>query len=296
MKIGLSIHRLHRFGYDPAAYATIARKAEEVGFDSLWMGDHLVFPATLPPTYPYSPDGRGPHEPSLPWLDPLVTLTYLAAATERLRLATDVYILPLRDPFVTAKAVATLDILSRGRVTLGVGVGWLEPEYVAVGRDFHNRGRRCDELVEALKALWTQETIRFRGRYYDFGPVKFEPKPVQKPHPPIHYGGISPAALRRAAEECDGWIGVPQPWEDLAASLDQIRALRRRSGRDHLPFEVTAGPPGPPTLENLRRCEALGIHRVTVGPWMNPAARVTVQRACEEMERFAETVLSKIGT
>jgi probable F420-dependent oxidoreductase len=295
MKVGLSIHRLHLFGYDPAAYTAIARQAEALGFDSLWIGDHLTFPTELPPTYPYSADGRGPHEPALPWLDPLITLTYLAAATERLRLATDVYILPLRNPFVTAKAVATLDILSRGRVTLGVGVGWLEPEYAAVGMDFHNRGRRCDELVDALKALWTQDTITFRGRHYAFGPVKFEPKPVQKPHPPIHYGGISTAALRRAAERCDGWIGVPQPWEDLAASLKQLRALRRRAGRDHLPFEVTSGLAAPLTIDNLRRAEDLGVDRVSLPLWMDPTGHVPLDRALAELERFADGVLVKIS-
>ncbi len=295
MKVGLSIHRLHLFGWDPKAYSAVAKKAEELGFDSLWVGDDLVFPEVLPPTYPYAENGRGPHEPSLPWLDPMITLAYLAAATERVWLATNVYILPLRSPFVTAKAIATLDIMSRGRALLGIGVGWLEPEFDAVGEEFHNRGRRCDEIVDAMKALWTQETIDFHGEHYNFGPVKFEPKPIQKPHPPIHYGGISPAAIRRAAERCNGWVGVRQTWDDLARSLRQIKELRHRAGREHLPFEVTASPDGPMTVDNLRRLEEMGVHRVTLGPWMEPKGLIPVQHAIDGMERFAESVLVKVA-
>lgn len=266
MKVGLSIHRLQHFGFDPEAYTAIARAAEQAGFDSLWMGDHLAFPEALPP-HPYAASGIGHQRPDTPWLDPWVTLTYLAAATTRIKLATDVYVLPLRSPFVTAKAVATLDLLSRGRVIFGVGVGWCEPEFAAVGEAFHNRGRRCDELIEAIRILWTEETAEFHGDYYDFEPVKFEPKPLQSPHPPIHYGGISPAALKRAAERCDGWIEAPQSFDDLKACVERIRELRKAAGRDHLPFEITKGLAWPFDHGDLARYAEIGVTRITTSPW-----------------------------
>jgi probable F420-dependent oxidoreductase len=290
MKVGLGIHRLQQFGFDPAAYAAIAQTAERAGFESLWMGDHLAFPETLPP-HPYASSGAGYQEPHTPWLDPWITLTYLAAVTERIRLGTDVYILPLRNPFVTAKSLATLDILSRGRVILGVGVGWCEPEFAAVGENFRNRGRRCDELIDAIKMLWTDSVARYEGAHYDFGPVVFEPKPLQRPHPPIHYGGISQPALKRAAERCDGWIGAPQSFDELRACIEQLRELRKRAGRDHLPFEVTNGIGRPSDRDELRRYADIGVDRVTVSPWAQATANappVTLPEARASIEEFGQ--------
>jgi probable F420-dependent oxidoreductase len=287
MKIGLSLHRLHRFGFDPSAYVAIARRAEQLGFESLWVGDHLAFPETLPLTYPYTLDGRGPQEAGMPWLDPWITLTYLAAATERLRLGTDIYILPLRSPFVTAKAVSTLDILSKGRVTLGVGVGWCEPEFEAVGQDFHNRGRRCDELIDAIRALWTQDVVTFRGAHYAFDAVKFEPKPVQKPTPPIHYGGNSPVALRRIAERCDGWICAPESFETVQGCMTTLGELRKKAGRAHLPFEVTKSFVWPVSPDEIRRHQDIGVERFIMSPWRGPSGAIPLDQALDEMDQMA---------
>jgi probable F420-dependent oxidoreductase len=290
MKVGLGIHRLHHFGFDASAYAEIARTAERAGFESLWMGDHLTFPTILPP-HPYAKSGVGHQQTDTPWFDPWITLTYLAAVTKRIKLGTDVYVLPLRDPFVTAKAVGTLDLLSKGRVILGVGVGWCKPEFAAVDQEFHNRGRRCDELIDAIKVLWTDDVAEYHGEHYNFGPVKFEPKPVQRPHPPIHYGGISPAALKRAAERCDGWIEAPQSLDELKACLNTIWELRRRAGRDHLPFEVTKGLVWPFSRDDLLRYQDLGIDRITTSPWSTAVTgQIALPDALDAIERVGEKI------
>src|SRR5439155_10170813 len=173
MKFGYSL-----FGLGPRSFADVARAADAAGFESIWMAEHLVFPSEFGSVYPYSESGSPPVNPSTHLFDAWVSLGYMAAVTTNIHLATNVYILPLRSPFVTARALVTLDRLSGGRVILGAGVGWLKEEFVVAGEDWENRGKRTDEIVEILRKLWTEPTIEHHGTYYDFGPVKFEPKPV----------------------------------------------------------------------------------------------------------------------
>src|SRR5437870_1395457 len=201
MKFGMAL-----FGISPRHYAEAARVAEENGFESVWIPEHLVFPADMPSTYPYAESGLPAVNPATALYDPWVVLGYLAHATQSIRLGTEVFILPLRHPIATARSVVTVDRLSGGRVTVGVGVGWLEPEFEVVGQSFSDRGRRTDEIVPLLRRLWTEDTVAHEGEHFGFGPVKFEPKPVQKPCPPIEIGGTSPPALRRAGRLGDGWI------------------------------------------------------------------------------------------
>ena len=286
-------------------YAAIATKADELGYESYWMGDHVVFRTEISQTYPYSADHVDRHHyPAMHRYDPWAVFSYLAALTKRIRFGHGVYILPLRNPFVTARGLATLDVLSNGRAMLGLGVGWNREEFQDVGENFENRGQRANEIIQILKALWTQDTVEFQGRYYSFGPVNFEPKPVQKPHPPILVGGNSPAALRRAAKLGDGWDPAPnqataQPHtlEELKEMLAQIKRMRAEAGREGEPFEVTVGAPmgtSPrATLDNIRRYEEAGITRVTVSPW--PMVRpLTAERITESLEQFADEVLSRL--
>src|SRR5262245_7238089 len=203
VKIGLPLFRLpHR---DMAAVAT---RAEALGFESVWVPEHLVFPTVIRSRYPYSADGVPPVRVDAPHLDPLIVLTHLAATTRTIRLGTNVYILPLRHPLLTARLAVSVDQLSGGRLSFGSGVGWLAEEFAAIGVDFATRGARTRECVRALKALWTEAEPAFAGKFFTFGPVKFEPKPVQRPHPPLLFGGESDTALRRAATLGDGWYGV----------------------------------------------------------------------------------------
>jgi alkanesulfonate monooxygenase SsuD/methylene tetrahydromethanopterin reductase-like flavin-dependent oxidoreductase (luciferase family) len=199
---------------DTSALRGLAQTAEAVGFDSIWLSDHVVVPERIAPSYPYSPDGRFPTTANQPYLEPLAALSYLAAATRQVRLGTHVLILPYRHPLLTAKMVATIDNLSGGRVDLGIGVGWI------------------------LKTVWTQDVASFEGDFYSFERLGANPHPLQQPHPPIWVGGHSPAALRRTARYGDGWLPIGArppadlPPEAIAAGVATIRAEAERVGRD----------------------------------------------------------------
>jgi len=267
--------------------AGVARRAEALGFESVWMPEHLVFPLRIESRYPYAADGVPPIVPESPLLDPLMILTALAAVTARIRLGTNVYVLPLRHPLVTARLAVTLDVLSGGRLTLGVGVGWLAEEFHAVGVDFATRGARARECVRAMRALWTEPEPAFQGKFFSFGPVRFEPKPVQRPSIPIVFGGESAAALKRAAALGDGWYGVGHTPETAVVQVAKLRALLAEAGRSGAPFECTVSHAGGTLMpDDLRRYEEAGIARVVVLPWRRG------REAEEALGRLAERVLS----
>ena len=206
-----------------------------------------------------------PVPPSTPVFDVFAYLSFLAARTEKVKLATHVYLLGLRHPFVAARAIATLDIVSGGRTIVGVGAGWLGTEWDAVGLDFATRGRRVDEAITVCRRLWTEEVIEHHGEFFDFAPVMFEPKPVQQP-PPVVIGGESPAALRRAARLGDGWVGMDHTIESVTESIARMAELRDECGRTDLPFEITVG--GPVSSEDdIARWEEAGVDRLIVSPW-----------------------------
>src|SRR5438093_5018672 len=263
VKVGVALFRLR-----PERAAAVARHARRLGFESVWVPEHLVLPTRIASRYPYAPDGGPPFTPDAPHLDPLILLMHVADATTTVRLGTSVYLLPLRHPLATARLAMSLDVLSGGRLRLGVGVGWLAEEFEAAGIDFHTRAARTRECVRAVRALWTEVEPEFRGRFFSFGPVRFEPKPVQKPHPPIVFGGESEAALRRAAALGDGWYGVGHTPESAAVQATKLRALLAAAGRGAAPFELTVshagGVLGP---DDGRRYAGAGIARVVVLPW-----------------------------
>ena len=263
MKIGVPLFLLpHR------AMADVAACAESLRFESVWVPEHLVFPTEIRSRYPYTANGIPPIRVDAPHLDPLVTLTHIAAATRTIRLGTNVYILPLRHPLVTARVAVSVDHFSGGRLTLGVGAGWMEEEFVAAGIDFTTRGARMRECVRALRALWTEAEPSFHGKFFDFGPVKFEPKPVQTPSIPLVFGGETDTALRRAAALGDGWYGVGHTPESAARQVAKLRRLRGEAGREAVAFEHTVSH-GAPALDRdgVRRYEDAGIDRVVVLPW-----------------------------
>jgi len=280
VKIGIPLFRLRH-----TQMVAVATRAEQLGFESVWVPEHLVLPKHFESRYPYSEDGLPPVEPSAPMLDPLILLTHIAAATSRIRLGTNIFILPLRHPLVTARMAMSLDVLSGGRLSLGIGVGWLEEEFRAAGIDFRTRGSRTRECVLALKALWTQAEPEFHGRFFEFGPVKFEPKPVQMPHPPILFGGESETALRRAAALGDGWYGVAHDPESAVQRVAKLRVLLAEAGRQDEAFEVTVGHNGGPLDgDALRNYADAGVDRVTVLPWWRG------RDAVEKLEELAEAV------
>ena len=230
----------------PENLRALAQRAEDLGFDHVWVSDHVILPRQVESFYPYASDGVATFRPEDPYFEPLAALNFLAGCTQRVRLGTHVLILPYRNPVLTAKMVSTLDVLSGGRVILGAGVGWMEEEFQALGLDtFKQRGAVTDEFIELYKELWTKDHPSFQGEHYQISGSGFEPKPVQKPHPPIWIGGHTGPAIRRAAKYGDGWmpIGLRPPAilepEELAAKIAQLRRLTARAGRPEDAVDLT---------------------------------------------------------
>jgi probable F420-dependent oxidoreductase len=203
--------------------STFARLAEERGFDSLWVSDHVVVPRKLASRYPYSRDGSFPVPPELPFLEPLATLLYVAGVTERAMLGTTILVIPMRNPIVTAKLLASLDVVSDGRLILGVGAGWMEEEFRMLAVPFEKRGARLDEYIQLFRKLWTEDNPSFHGKFWQIEEVGFAPKPVQKPCPPIWTGGHSAPALRRAGRLADAWHAVGVPPDVLRPQFEEIK-------------------------------------------------------------------------
>jgi probable F420-dependent oxidoreductase len=287
MKFGLPL-----FGVSPRFYAEIAKSAEDNGFESVWLPEHLVFPEEIPPTYLYTESGYPPVTADTPLFDVWVALSNIAQATSTVRLGTNVYVLPLRHPIEVARSVVTLDRLSNGRVTMGVGVGWLEEEFVAVGRNFHDRGKRADVMIPLLRRLWSEDVIEHHDEFFDIPPVKFQPKP-RFGTIPIEVGGASKPALRRAGRLGDGWIEIGSgSLEDARAKLDVIEAHRREAGRDALPFEVTLGGAYGRDLDGIRRCDEAGATRIVVAPLADRG--ISLETVIDFTKRFADEVITKL--
>lgn len=240
---------------------TTAQNAEALGFDSVWAGDHIVIPVDIASRYPYTATGSFPMNPKEPLLEPLTVLSFVAACTTKIRLGTAVLVLPHRNAVVTAKTIATLDVLSGGRVILGVGVGWMEEEFNAVNASFTDRGPLSDEAVAVMKELWTSDHPRFNGKFHRFPEVACEPRPVQKPHPPIWIGGHTGPALRRIVEYGDGWAAVVFSPQEFAERLDKIKEKAAHSGRDLSNITLCVSPRGKrpeAMLEDIPRYQELG--------------------------------------
>ncbi len=212
----------------PENLVRIAQQAEAAGLDSVWVSDHVIVPEAVASVYPYD-RAAAPQAANLKNLecfyDALTTLAYIAGTTSRIRLGVSVYVLPLRNPIITAKTVATLDALSRGRVIFAVGTGWLAEEFAVLQAPFADRGGRTDEYIRICKACWTEEEISYQGRYYSTGSFRCAPKPVQQPHPPLWIGGNGHRALQRAVRLGDGWHPIDLSPAEVAAKVSQLRAL-----------------------------------------------------------------------
>jgi probable F420-dependent oxidoreductase len=230
----------------PDNLVAIAKRGEELGYHFVLFGDHIVVPKHIASPYPYTQTGEFPGSASGVAMEQLTVLAFLAGQTQHIRLATSVIIVPHRNPLVAAKALATLDVLSKGRLIVGVGVGWMREEFEALGLPpFEDRGAVTDEYIRAFKELWTSDDPSFAGKYCRFSNISFLPKPVQKPHPPIWVGGESLRALRRTAELGNGWypisanpqfpLGAP---EQLAARLQRLAALAKEASRDPTEIDV----------------------------------------------------------
>ena len=296
-----------------AAIGTLARAGEAAGFHSAMVADHVVFPVTSQSVYPYTVSGEHPSHGVA--LEQFAILAFVAGITEQLRLVSSVTILPYRNPVLTAKMLATIDVLSEGRLTVGVGVSWLEEEFAALGAEFARRGAVSDEYLRILRLLWTQSPASFAGEFYSFDAIRCEPFPVQNPHPPIWVGGHSLAALRRTARYGDGWhpvgaiAAVPLPPEEMVRKLAELRRLTTEAGRDFSALTISYKAPlydvavpdpdggrrrfsGSPTdiAGDIAAFAAIGVHELIFDFRGN-----TLSGSVERLQRFASQVMPLVA-
>jgi len=242
----------------PDVIATVARAAEEAGFDSFWGGEHIALPD--PPT------ASTPMPPRTTFVDLCVTIAFAAAHTSTIRFGTGIIILPLRNPVVLAKQLASVDVMSGGRLIFGVGISNIEGEYKAVGMPFDHKGKRAEEAISLMKALWSMERAQFRGRFFSLDSVRAEPRPLQKPNPPIIFGGKSTYAFSRTARIGDGWFGYGLDLEGTANCMSGIRAACNKHGRDFDQIEISITPKAELDLDLAHRYADLGVARLIISP------------------------------
>lgn len=250
-----ALYGLHRgSSVDAERLSARAVRAEQVGFEGLWVGDHIALPTSAP-----DPADE-------PRLEALVALTYLAAVTSRVRLGVGVLVVPQRQPVLAAKQLASLDVLSGGRLVVGIGVGYIEAELSALGARLEDRAAMTDEHIAVMQALWGEETASFEGRWTTFAGVRQSPPPLQRPGPPIVVGGHAPAALRRAARVGDGWFGWGLDVDDAEKAIRDLASACEEIGRDASALEITVAPPGRCTAELAQGYEAVGVDRLVLQP------------------------------
>ncbi len=290
MKFGIAFANTGPFVH-PAKAIAFAQAAEAAGFESLWTVEHVVVPANYESAYPYDASGKMPGGDESPIPDPLIWLSFIAAATSSINLATGILILPQRNPVVLAKELATLDYLSSGRMQLGIGVGWLEEEFDAIGVPFADRGRRNDDYVAAMRALWSQDAATHHGDFANFDNCIMRPRPVNDSIP-IHIGGHTDIAAKRAGRLGDGFFPGKGSHEELARLFDVARDAARANGRDPDLIEMTtggSGAVGPNALDVVRGMADIGTARVIL------PAFLFYRETADALARYGDEVISKVG-
>tara|TARA_B110000467_G_scaffold164193_1_gene192446 strand:- start:1012 stop:1878 length:867 start_codon:yes stop_codon:yes gene_type:complete len=270
----------------PQMIGEFAKSAESIGLNSLWMGEHVVLFDKTESPYPGSATGKLPVPDGGGMLDTVATFGYLAACTKTLRFGTGITLLPQRNPIYTAKEFTTLDWLTQGRIDFGIGVGWCKEEVIACGYNFNDRGKRCDEILQMLKQLWTEPVAEFHGEFYDLAPCRMDPKPVQKPHIPIIVGGHSSAGFRRAAKYGNGWYGFQMDLDATAKVTLQLDAALTKEGRNRDDFQLVITPPYQVNADMVRRYEDLGVDQLIVHLGSQKAQRVAARLV--ELESLIE--------
>ncbi len=280
MKFGAFLFQ--RRGEDLAANTKLA---EELGYESVWMGEHIAFPVQFKSKYPGEPDGKPPVRPDINLPDPLIVFAYLASITSKIRFGTGVFVLPLRNPFAVAKAVATLDQLSNGRFIFGIGVGWLKEEFEYVGMSWDDRALRSNEYMKLLTALWSQDPPVYKGKTVQAEGFHFLPKTVQQPHPPFIIGGHGEASYKRAARLADGFYIMSHNMDEATATIRRLREVEREHERAK-PLELTVGV-GSVTVDDIKRLEELGVERII------PGRQLTSRDSLGALRRFHEEFMRR---
>ncbi|MFQ5903433.1 MAG: LLM class F420-dependent oxidoreductase [Candidatus Binatia bacterium] len=301
MKLGFSLPIAGAWAL-PENQVQVARRAEALGYDSLWVFQRLLYAIEPKDDYPPLPGQKWPKAFERV-ADPIVTLAYVAAATKRIRLGTGVLIMPFYAPVVLAKQLATLDLVSSGRLEVGLAIGWSKDEFEAVGVPFSQRGKRADEFLQCIKAIWTKDVVEFRGKFYQVPRSKVEPKPVQRPHPPIIIGGYTRFAVKRAVAFADGFIGGNVPLADVAPLVKELKVAAEAAGRDpkglHIisrgTFQLHESPQGKDRRplwgslkeirEDIRRYAEAGLTELFLEANLDP--NMTLDRVLEAMTDLA---------
>ena len=270
----------------PQMIGEFAQSAESIGLDSLWMGEHVVLFDKTESPYPGSATGKLPVPEGGGMLDTVATFGYLAACTKTLRFGTGITLLPQRNPIYTAKEFTTLDWLTQGRIDFGIGVGWCKEEVIACGYNFNDRGKRCDEILQMMKQLWTEPVAEFHGEFYDLAPCRMDPKPVQKPHIPIIVGGHSNAGFWRAAKYGNGWYGFQMDLDATAKVTLQLDAALTKEGRNRDEFQLVITPPYQVNADMVKGYEDLGVDQLIVHLGSQKTQRVAARLV--ELESLIE--------
>jgi probable F420-dependent oxidoreductase len=270
----------------------IARAAEAAGFAGLAIPDHLMIPAKVQSRYPYAPDAEIVWDPAAPFPEPFALACMLGACTTKLRFLTYVYVLPLRDPFTAAKGISTAAVLTRNRAVLGVGAGWMEDEFRAVGASFRDRGRRFDDLLVILRKLLSGRPAEHRSDWYQFPLVQMSPAPTAPV--PVWIGGHSEAALRRAARH-DGWIGVNYEEADIAPILQRLRALRAEAQRPDSAFSITLSTNAPLDVELCRRLAAQGVTGIVLPTWLGEQGKLPLEQKLATLRRTGTDIIARVN-
>lgn len=278
MKFGIALGRAN-----PSLWPELTVRAEQCGFESVWIPEHLVFPVRMAGS-PHDGEDHPPIPPQTPVFDALGYLSFLAGRTHSIRLGTQVYNIGLRHPFVSARAATTLDVVSGGRFEFGVGASWLREEWDAVGLDFTTRGARVNEALGLCRALWTEPTVTHHGRFFDFDAVMFEPKPVQPGGPPVIVGGDGKAALRRVAKYGDGWLPMNHTLDQLPGSLRTLKDLWDEHDRVGRP-QISVGL-GVDSADDVARAADAGVDRLILTPWRRTS------EAMDGIARFADDFIT----
>ncbi len=278
-----------------AHLTAIAPVADEHGWHAMSFSDHVVNPETINNPYPYTEDGSRRWEAFTDWPDPWVTIGALAAITTRLRFTNNIFVLPMRNPFLVAKAISTAAIISNNRITPAFGVGWSQDEFALLQQEFKTRGKRTDEMLEIMRLLWSGEMVEYHGRYYDFERLEMNPAPTERI--PIWIGGISEPAMRRAARAADGWVTDLQPAAEIIESIEKIRGWRREAGLDTDTYEVMATPSDVWDVDGYRRLEDAGVTHILTMPWaFYHGETEDLAQKQDGVRRFADDVISRFDT
>ncbi len=288
MDFGIAFANVGPFAQADAA-AAFACAAEESGFESIWTVEHVVVPSGYQSSYPYDRSGRMPGADDAPIPDPLIWLAYLAAVTTRINLATGILILPQRNPLILAKELATLDQVSGGRMQLGIGAGWLAEEFDAIGVPFEGRGKRMDDAVEVLRALWTQDLASHHSEFADFTDCVMSPRPAQGSIP-IHIGGHTERAARRAGRLGDGFFPAKGNHEEQGRLFDIVRTTAREYGRDPDGIQLTSGGNGAigdGALAEVKALADMGVSRVILPSFL------FFRDTADALERYGEEIIAK---